>query len=119
MKDNEQRIEEKDRQLLNLEIVFGTLIFVLFISLMLIVSIVEIKEWIRLAIIMPNFIIFIIAVYFMLKIEQLAGYYECKKCKQKYVPTFRSILWSMHFCRTRRMKCPKCGMKSWQKKVIK
>ena len=54
----------------------------------------------------------------MLKIEQTAGYYECKECNHKYVPEYNSVFWAMHVGRTRYMKCPKCGKKSWQKKVI-
>ena len=55
---------------------------------------------------------------FSIKIEQTAGYYKCSKCGHAYVPTLKSVLWSPHMGRTRQMKCPKCGVKSWQKKVI-
>ena len=54
-----------------------------------------------------------------LKIEQTAGYYECQKCGHKYIPTFNSVMWAMHFGRTRYMKCPECNKRSWQKKVLK
>lgn len=49
---------------------------------------------------------------------QLAGYYECRKCNYKYIPSYNSVLFAMHTGRTRYMKCPHCGKKSWQKKVI-
>ena len=55
----------------------------------------------------------------MLIIEQKAGYYECGECHHKYVPEYKNMLWAPHMGRTRYMKCPKCGMKSWQKKVIR
>ena len=60
----------------------------------------------------------IIGFGFALKIEQVAGYYECKKCGHRYVPTYPDVLWAMHIGRTRYMKCPKCNKRSWQKKVI-
>jgi DNA-directed RNA polymerase subunit RPC12/RpoP len=60
----------------------------------------------------------LIATPFMLKIEQKAGYYECKECGHKYVPEYKSVFGAMHINRTRYMKCPKCDKKSWQKKVI-
>ena len=51
-------------------------------------------------------------------IEQKAGYYECQKCGHRYVPTYSKTLFAQHMGRTRFMKCPKCGERSWQKKVL-
>lgn len=59
-----------------------------------------------------------IATPFVLKIEQTAGYYECAKCGHRYVPTYKSVFMAAHVNRTRHMRCPKCGKKSWQKKVL-
>lgn len=64
-------------------------------------------------------ILFLTGVTFCLYIEQKAGYYMCKKCGYKHVPTFKQVLFSMHTGRTRYMKCPHCKQKSWQKKVVK
>ncbi|MBR1891294.1 MAG: hypothetical protein IJ811_02220 [Clostridia bacterium] len=65
-----------------------------------------------------GFVQFIVAMIFGLKIEQVAGYYECAKCGHRYVPTYGAVTMAMHLSRTRYMKCPKCGKKSRQKKVI-
>ena len=51
-------------------------------------------------------------------IEQKAGYYECKNCHHRYVPTYWQTNLAMHIGRTRYMKCPECGKRSWQKKVL-
>ena len=51
-------------------------------------------------------------------IEAKVGFYECAHCKHKYVPTYKSVLVSMHCGRLRYMKCPKCNRRSWQKKKI-
>ena len=64
------------------------------------------------------FVLLIIGVSFALKIETETGYYECQNCHNKYVPKYSSVYFAMHFGTTRYMKCPKCGKKSWQKKVI-
>ena len=53
-----------------------------------------------------------------LKIEHIAGYYECPRCEARYVPKFKDMCFSMHFGRTRKMKCPHCGRKSWHEKVL-
>ena len=56
--------------------------------------------------------------FFLIRIEQVTGYYECKHCHHRYVPTYMQTNMAMHFGRTRYMKCPNCGKKSWQKKVL-
>ena len=64
------------------------------------------------------FAFLIIGVSFALKIEAETGYYQCQKCHNKYVPKYSSVYFAMHLGTTRYMKCPKCGKKSWQKKVM-
>ena len=76
------------------------------------------EERVRLLIIVPSTVILFIMCLVALRIEQVAGYYECAKCHHKYVPTYSSVLWAAHFGRTRHMKCPKCHKKSWSKKTI-
>ena len=61
---------------------------------------------------------FIICALFAIRIEQVAGYYECGKCGHRYVPSYLSVNLAMHMGRTRYMKCPECGGWSWQKKVL-
>ena len=110
--------EEADKRLLNFEIVMGIVSVIFFLGLMAIAALVDMADWIRYIIIIPTVILFFIETFFMVGIEQKAGYYECQECHHKYVPTYSSVLWAMHANRTRYMKCPKCGKKSWQKKVI-
>lgn len=129
MKDNEKVLEqnllevvrqkeESDKRLLAMEIVIGFLISAIFFILIIIASFVEMKTWLRVMLIITGFIPFVIMIPLVIRIEQIAGYYECQKCHDKHVPSYSSVLWSMHVNRTRYMKCQKCGEKSWQKKVI-
>ena len=110
--------EMSDKRLLTMEIVMGVLISIVFFTLIFIASYAEIKSWLRITLIITGFIPFIIMLPFAIRIEQTAGYYECQICHNKYIPTFSSVLWSMHINRTRYMKCPKCNKRSWQKKII-
>ena len=112
--------EQRDKQLLTLEWVIGILsCLVLFIPL-IIGSLVPIERgWMRIVIVLSGFLPCIAGCCFALKIEQVAGYYECKLCKHRYVPTFKAINLAMHMGRTRYMRCPECNRKSWQKKVIR
>ncbi len=63
-------------------------------------------------------IIFLIAAFIALKFEVDAGYYECKNCHHRHVPSYFNALWAPHMSTTRYLKCPKCGKRSWSKKVM-
>ena len=110
--------EQSDKRLLSMEIVIGVLISIVFFALIFIASFVEMEDWLRITLIITGFIPFIIMIPFAIRIEQMAGYYECQECHHKYIPTYWSVLWAPHMGRTRHMRCPECGKKSWQKKVI-
>ena len=129
MKDNQKKLEEnllemakikeeKDKQLLSLEYIIGFTASVSFLILIFIASYLEMGTWLRILLIVVGSIIFAFGVGNALKIEQVAGYYECSDCHHKYVPTYQSVFWSQHMGRTRKMKCPNCGKKNWHKKVI-
>ena len=129
MKNNEKILEknllemtklkqEKDKQLLNLEIFIGILVTVLFLGCVFVASYTNIKEIYKILIFIVGFILFFIGCSFCLKIEQSARYYECRKCHNKYVPKYSRVLYAMHINRTRYLKCPKCNKYSWNKKVI-
>ena len=113
--------ERADKRLLTMEIVIG-LTSTIFLFAMLAVGIIFMTlEKPILAFILPvgiGFVQFIICMAFALRIEQVAGYYECRKCGHRYVPSYKAVSLAMHTGRMRYMKCPKCGKKSWQKKVI-
>jgi DNA-directed RNA polymerase subunit RPC12/RpoP len=83
-----------------------------------IASLLTMEDWLRLVITFSGFIPAIIGFAFALKIEQVAGYYQCKACGHKYVPTYKAVNLAPHMGRTRYMRCPECNKKSWQKKVI-
>ena len=129
MKDNERKLEEnlmkiaslkeeKDRALLRIEIVLGFISVVSFITLIFIAAFLDLDTWLEIVIISIASIIFAFGISNAIKIEQIAGYYECNDCHHKYVPTYLSVFLAPHINRTRYMRCPKCGKKSWQKKVL-
>lgn len=111
--------EQKDKQLLTLEWVIGVLsVLVLLIPIIIAAYLPIEQEWVRMVIVFSGFIPCFAGFFFALKIEQVAGYYKCKHCGHTYVPDFKTVSFSMHMGRTRYIKCPECGKKSWQKKVI-
>ena len=111
--------EERDRQLLTMEWVIGILsLAILFIPILIGALAPIAEDWVRIVIVFSGFLPAFVGFFFALKIEQVAGYYMCGECGNRYVPSFRAVNLAPHMGRTRKMKCPKCGKKSWQKKVI-
>lgn len=111
--------EEKDKMLLRAELIIGIVSFLpLLLATIFVAYNQSIAEWKRGVIVLLSLVPFLIAVPFLIKIEQKAGYYKCAECGHCYVPTFKSVLKAPHMGLTRKMTCPNCGKKSWQKKVM-
>lgn len=110
--------EKADKRLLSLEVFIGISATVTFLALVFIAAFIEMEAWIRITLIVLGFVLFIVGCLCALRIEQVAGYYQCKKCGHKHVPTFKAVNLAAHLGRTRYLRCPNCHKKSWQKKVI-
>ena len=110
--------EKADERLLTIEIVMGTISTVLSLALVLVSAYAPMAAWLRVVLFSIGIVFLFVIALCMLKIEQVAGYYECQECHHKYVPSYQNVLWAMHINRTRYMKCPECHKWSWQKKVI-
>jgi DNA-directed RNA polymerase subunit RPC12/RpoP len=129
MKDNRKKVDEnllalarekaqRDKELLTLEIFIGIIISIIMLACIFIASFVDMKDWLRVALIIIGIIPFAIGISYAIRIEQIAGYYQCANCGHKHVPTFKAVFLAMHMGRTRHLRCPKCGEKTWQKKVL-
>ena len=63
--------------------------------------------------------IVVAAAFIGVGIEVKTGYYKCSECGNIYKPSsFWKTAFAMHINSTRYMKCPKCGKRSWQRKVL-
>ena len=82
--------EESDKRLLNMEIVVGVICIVFMLTLTVIASYLQIEEWLRILLILIGLAPILIACPFMLKIEQVAGYYECKKMRSQICADIQS-----------------------------
>ena len=110
--------EEADKRLLALEIFIGLTSTIILTAAVFAAAFIRMDNLLKIAFIIFGFVIFIAGCLCALRIEQIAGYYECRKCGHRYVPTYMAVNVAMHTGRTRYMRCPKCGKKSWQRKVI-
>ena len=111
--------EERDKMLLSMEIVICVLSIITLLSLTFVAVFLPMKTWLSILLIMIGVATTLVGAGFALRIEQIAGYYVCKKCNHKHIPTYKQVFFAMHCGRTRYMKCPHCKQKSWNKKVIK
>lgn len=110
--------EQRDKELLSVEIFLGIIVSFIMFTCIFIASFVNMQTWLRILLIVLGVVPFAAGLLYALRIEQIAGYYECQKCHHKFVPTFSQVFFAMHFNRTRYMKCPECHKKSWCKKRI-
>ena len=110
--------EKTTKFILGLEIIIGVLSVVSLYAIIMLASLVNMSDYLRIILIIAGFCIACTGIHFCMIIEKDAGYYECEHCKHKHIPTMKQMYLSRHYGRTRYLKCPKCQQKSWQKKTI-
>lgn len=129
MKDNEKKTEElllelaRQEELKNKQLMANMWILLItdaiFYVSLIILACATLKEGPILGTIICIASVIAISVgFYSLKLELDAGYYECKKCHHRHVPSYSQVLLAPHLSTTRYLKCPKCGKRSWSKKVM-
>ena len=113
-----KEVEEKNRQLLKTEIWIGGPATIAGLVMCAVAAYVEMSVWIKAVLIAFALAMILVVAFIAVGIEQKAGYYECRKCHDRHMPTYWQTNLAMHIGRTRYMKCPECGRYSWQKKVL-
>ena len=113
-----REVEEKNKQLLRTEFWITIPTVIAGVGMVYVAAFIEMPMWLRIVILAFALIMIFMVAFIAVGIEQKAGYYECQCCHHRYVPTYRQTILAMHSGRTRYMKCPKCGKRSWQKKVL-
>ncbi len=64
-------------------------------------------------------VLFLIPCFYALRLEISVGAYKCKECGEEIVPTYKEAMMAMHRGFTRHLMCPKCGKRTWCKKILK
>lgn len=113
-----QREERSNRLLLQMEIYIGIFSVIILLGTSLFSVFYVENNTLKTIYIAIAFVIFMIGGIVSLKIEQSAGYYQCKHCQAVYQPTYLAVFVAPHIGRTRYMKCPHCQKKSYQKKQL-
>ena len=110
--------QQADKRLLTAEVFIGITATVVLFTLILLAAFLPMPTGVRIGLIVLGFAVFLAGCFYAVRIEQTAGYYECKECHHRYVPTYKAVVNAPHMGRTRKMRCPGCGQKTWQKKVL-
>ncbi|MCQ2568760.1 MAG: helix-turn-helix domain-containing protein [Candidatus Saccharibacteria bacterium] len=121
----EQKLEEfseletaQNKKFLMYEIVIGLISTAACLALMFVAKYVDMNTAMQVFLIVLGLVLLLVGGSFCIKIETEAGKYECKNCGYRYVPKYSAVYFAWHIGRTRKMTCPKCHKKSWQKKVV-
>ncbi len=78
----------------------------------------EMAVTLRIVLICLGIIILIMGIAVTCVLDREAGYYECRNCHNRFVPTMGAYVNGAHTLTTRRLKCPECGKKTWCKRVL-
>ena len=114
----QEREENKKKAIMT--IVTGTTSTAAFITLILVAGIYAdaIALPVRILLVCIGCAIFGLGLVVAMEGERTVGYYKCKACGELFIPTFGEYVFGMHMLATRHLKCPKCGRKTWCRKVL-
>jgi transcriptional regulator with XRE-family HTH domain/DNA-directed RNA polymerase subunit RPC12/RpoP len=114
-----KELEQKNKTIwTTMWVIMGVSITALLAGIFLVAFLIPEGIWQGVAI-LALCIVFLIPCFYALKLEVSVGAYKCKNCGHKIVPTYTQALNAMHMGTTRYLKCPKCGQRTWCKKVLK
>lgn len=113
-----EREENKKKAILT--IITGVIAIVAFITLIIVVAVYTevIALPVKIILVCIACGIFIPGLIVAMEGERTVGYYKCKACGELFVPTFGEYTFGMHILATRHLRCPKCGKRTWCKKVL-
>ncbi|MBQ7336765.1 MAG: helix-turn-helix transcriptional regulator [Clostridia bacterium] len=88
------------------------------VTIVLIAGLAEFEIWVRVLLIAIAVVIIGIAVAVACVLDRDAGVFECTHCGERFIPDMKSYVMAPHTLTRRRLKCPKCGVKSYCKKRL-
>lgn len=109
---------EVNKKRMKMVIFIGISTIISNLSLFLILGLAQMEEYLRIIFMIIGFITLFISVFSLCFLDNDVGYYECKHCKERFVPNMKAYIFGPHTLTTRRLKCPKCGKVSWAKKRL-
>ena len=60
-----------------------------------------------------SFVLFVWAVFYVVRVDYETGVYECRNCGHVFKPEFKAYIIGSHTMKRRKLRCPECNEKSW------
>lgn len=111
-----RRKEAKKR--LTLSIVVACMSILSGIAIILLGALLFSPIWLRISCIVFSAIIIVLGIGVSCVLTVDAGVYECSNCGEKFIPSMKDFISGAHTFTKRKLKCPKCGKKSYCKKKL-
>lgn len=99
--------------------VSATITILSVLALILIVGFVEMPVGVRILQVVLATAILLADLAVTLLIAVSTEIYECAACGKKFVPTLSAYLWGLHTMKRRKLKCPHCGKRCWDKSCLR
>lgn len=100
---------EENKKKIMIEVLIGIPCIVSMLSLFIVAGLLNIEDYQRIIILVIGFICVCCSVIGLSILDRNIGYYECKHCKERFIPTFGCYINGVHGITWRRLRCPSCG----------
>lgn len=111
MKLIDERKENKRKLILEFVVVMITLLASC--TLIMLSGLLEMETWLRVTLIAIGLVVMFGGIGVAAVLEMTAGYFECSKCGEYFVPTKTAYIMGAHTIMRRHLKCPHCGKRNW------
>ena len=88
------------------------------LTIILLAVLLEMPTWLKIVLGIVGALVILVGIGIACVLDKDAGVYECKHCGERFVPTMKAYLFAPHMPTSRKLKCPKCGKKSYCKKRL-
>lgn len=88
------------------------------VAIILLGALLSAPVWLRICCIAFSVIAIVSGIGVCCALTVDAGVYECPNCGEKFVPSMKDFIWGAHTLTKRKLKCPKCGKKSFCRKKL-
>ena len=108
--------QKEAKRRIAVSIVVAVITILASLSIILLSALLSAPMRVRIVCIAISFIIIILGIGVCCVLTVDAGVYECPVCGEKFVPSMKDFIGGVHTFTKRKLKCPKCGKKSFCKK---
>lgn len=83
------------------------------VTLVIVAGMPGLQTWLRVLLVAIALVIVIMGIGVACVLDRDAGVFECPHCGERFVPTMKSYIMGPHTILRRKLKCPKCGARSF------